>query len=104
MRGESPTSRSPARRVGSRCEQPIRFYRTTEKCSDVHPSRKDKRAAYNRAHRARAKAGRGTAIVEYGPETIDVLVRGHYLPADREAFTRAEIGEALTRMVASVRG
>jgi hypothetical protein len=67
------------------------------------PSRKDKRAAYNRAHRARVKAGRGTAIVEYGPETIDVLVRGHYLPADREAFTRAEIGEALSRMVASVR-
>jgi hypothetical protein len=47
---------------------------------------------------------RGTAIVENGPETIDVLVRGRYLPADREAFTRAEIGEALTRMVASERG
>ena len=41
--------------------------------------------------------------MENGPETIDVLVRGRYLPADREAFTRAEIGEALSRMVASVR-
>jgi hypothetical protein len=34
---------------------------------------------------------------------IGVLVQGQYLPADRECFTRAEIGEALTRMVASVR-
>jgi hypothetical protein len=50
------------------------------------------------------KAGRRTALVEYDEATIDVLVRGRYLPADREAFTRAEIGEALTRMVASVRG
>ena len=67
------------------------------------PSRKDKRALYNAHHRARVKAGRGTAIVEYGPETIDVLVRRHYLPADRETFMRAEIGDALTRIVASVR-
>jgi hypothetical protein len=66
-------------------------------------SRKDKRAAYNARHRARIKAGRRTALVEYDDATIDVLVRGHYLPADREAFTRAEIGDALTRMVASVR-
>ena len=68
------------------------------------PSKQQKRAAYNRAHRARMKAGVRTALVEYGPEVIDVLVRGRYLPADREAFTRAEIGDALTRMVASVRG
>jgi hypothetical protein len=68
------------------------------------PTRQDKRAAYNARHRARVKAGRGTAIVEYGVETIDVLVRGHYLPADRETFTRAEIGEALTRMIASIGG
>jgi hypothetical protein len=67
------------------------------------PSKKQKRAAYNARHRARVKAGRGTALVEYGPETIDVLVRGGYLPADCEEFTRAEIGAALTRMVASVR-
>jgi hypothetical protein len=63
------------------------------------PSRKDKRAAYNARHRARVKAGRGTAIVEYGPETIDLLVRGHYLPADRETFTRAEIGNAITKLL-----
>ena len=68
------------------------------------PSKQQKRALYNRRHRERAKTGRGTVIVEYGPETIDVLVQGRYLPADREAFTRAEIGDALTRMVASVRG
>jgi hypothetical protein len=68
------------------------------------PSKKQKRAAYNARHRERVRAGRRTAVVEYGPETIDVLVRGRYLPADREAFTRAEIGAALTRMVQSVRG
>ena len=68
------------------------------------PSKKQKRAVYNRAHRARLRAGVSTALVEYGPEVVDVLVRGRYLPADREAFTRQEIGEALTRMVASVRG
>jgi len=66
------------------------------------PSKQQKRAAYNRAHRARMKAGRRTALVEYDDATIDVLVRGRYLPADREAFTRTEIGEALTRTVASV--
>jgi hypothetical protein len=67
------------------------------------PGKKEKRAAYNARHRARVKAGRRTALVEYDDATIDVLVRGRYLPADREAFTRREIGAALTRMVASVR-
>jgi hypothetical protein len=68
------------------------------------PSKKQKRAAYNARHRARVKAGRRTALVEYDDATINVLVRGPYLPADCEEFTRAEIGAALTRMVASVRG
>ena len=43
-------------------------------------SKKQKRAAYNHRHRERVKAGRRTALVEYGPETIDVLVRGRYPP------------------------
>jgi hypothetical protein len=68
------------------------------------PSKKQKRAAYNARHRARVKAGRRTVLVEYDDRVIGVLVQGHYLPADREEFTRAEIGAALTRMVASVRG
>jgi hypothetical protein len=67
------------------------------------PLSKKQRALYNARHRARVKACRRTALVEYDDATINVLVRGRYLPADREAFTRAEIGEALTRMVASVR-
>jgi len=68
------------------------------------PSKKQKRALYNRRHRERVRTGRRTALVEYDDAVIDVLVRGRYLPADREAFTRAEIGEALSKMVASVRG
>jgi len=68
------------------------------------PSKQQKRAAYNARHRARMKPGVRTCLVEWDDATVDLLVRGRYLPADREAFTRAEIGEALTRMVASVRG
>ena len=67
------------------------------------PSKKQKRAAYNRAHRDRVKAGRRTTLVEYDDATIDVLVRGRYL-APKECYSRSEIGAALTRMVASVRG
>jgi hypothetical protein len=68
------------------------------------PTKKQKRAANNARYQARVKAGRRTALVEYDDAVIDVLVKGRYLSADREAFTRAEIGEALTRMVAWVRG
>jgi hypothetical protein len=64
------------------------------------PSRTDKRAAYNARHRARVKAGRGTALVEYGPETVDLLIRAQVLtPREVDDYTRAEIGNAITRLL-----
>jgi hypothetical protein len=67
------------------------------------PSKREKRRSTNARYQARVKADRMTVVVEIGPELIDVLVRGKYL-APKEAFTRQEIGEALTRAVALMRG
>jgi hypothetical protein len=64
------------------------------------PSKKQKRAAYNRAHRARMKAGRRTALVEYDGATVDLLIRAQVLtPREVDDYTRTEIGNAITRLL-----
>jgi hypothetical protein len=64
------------------------------------PSRKDKRAAYNRRYRDRVEAGRRTATVEWDAATVDLLIRAHALtPREREDYTRVEIGAAITRLL-----
>jgi hypothetical protein len=64
------------------------------------PSRKQKRAAYNRAHRARMKAGVRTAIVEWDNATVDLLIKAQVLtPREVDSYTRAEIGNAISRLL-----
>jgi hypothetical protein len=64
------------------------------------PSRKQKRAAYNRAHRMRVKLGRRTAIVEYDDATVDLLITAKALtPRELDDYTRTEIGAAITKLL-----
>jgi hypothetical protein len=64
------------------------------------PSRKDKRAAYNRVHRARVKAGRRTALVEWDGATVDLLIRAEVLtPREVDNYARTEVGNAITRLL-----
>jgi hypothetical protein len=66
------------------------------------PSRKQKRAAYNRAHRARMKAGRRTALVEWDSATVDLLVKAQALTRrECEEYTRVEVGSAITRLLSA---
>jgi hypothetical protein len=62
------------------------------------PSSKQKRALYNHAHRARVKAGLRTCLVEWDGATVDLLIRANLL-TPREAHTRAEIGNAISRLL-----
>jgi hypothetical protein len=64
------------------------------------PSRKQKRALYNARHRARVKAGRRTAIVEWDDATVNLLIRAEVLtPREVDSYTRAEIGNAISRLL-----
>jgi hypothetical protein len=64
------------------------------------PTRQDKRAAYNARHRARVKAGRRTAIVEWDDATVDLLIRAAALTrCEVDEYTREEIGAAITRLL-----
>jgi hypothetical protein len=64
------------------------------------PSRTDKRAAYNARHRARVKAGRRTALVEWDDATVNLLIRAQVLtPREVDDYTRAEIGDAISRLL-----
>ena len=64
------------------------------------PSRKQKRALYNARHRARVKAGRRTAIVEYDDATVDLLIRADALRrCEVDEYTRDEIGTAITKLL-----
>jgi hypothetical protein len=46
------------------------------------------------------KAGRRTALVEWDGATVDLLIRAEVLtPREVEEYTRAEIGNAITRLL-----
>ena len=64
------------------------------------PTKQQKRAAYNARHRARVKAGRRTALVEWDDATVDLLIRADALtPREPDDYTRAEIGAAITKLL-----
>jgi len=69
---------------------------------DAPPStlEKAKASPLQRGHRARVKACRRTALVEWDDATVGLLIRADALtPKEVEDYTRAEIGAAITKLL-----
>jgi hypothetical protein len=55
----------------------------------------------NRAYRRRSKAGRMTALVEFGPEVVDFLITSRWLELrEDDVYSRGKIGAAISNMLA----
>jgi hypothetical protein len=66
--------------------------------TNAKPSR---HALRNRAYRRRTRAGRSTVLVEYDCEVVHFLIAVRWLVArEDDVYSRAEIGAAITAMLA----